>query len=83
MYVRVLTPFTASDGENLALYSWQPEDSTKQMVRDGVKTRAVVLIVHGLGEHAGRYDKVAHRLQDWGFEVRAYDQRGHGGDSLF
>lgn len=78
MYVRVLTPFTASDGENLALYSWQPEDSAKQTGRQGVQTRAVVLIVHGLGEHAGRYDHVANSLRDWGFDVRAYDQRGHG-----
>ena len=78
MYTRVLTPFTASDGENLALYSWQPDDSAKQLSRQGVQTRAVVLIVHGLGEHAGRYDHVAHALRNWGFEVRAYDQRGHG-----
>ncbi|MBC7648469.1 MAG: lysophospholipase [Vitreoscilla sp.] len=78
MDVRVLTPFTTSDGENLALYSWQPEDSTKQTGRLGVQTRAVVLIVHGLGEHSGRYDHVAHSLRHWGFDVRAYDQRGHG-----
>ena len=78
MYTRLLTPLTASDGENLALYSWHPEDSTKQIDRQGVTKRGVVLIVHGLGEHAGRYDHVAHHLQDWGFEVRAYDQRGHG-----
>jgi alpha-beta hydrolase superfamily lysophospholipase len=30
----------------------------------------VVLIVHGLGEHGGRYDGVAQRLNDWGFAVR-------------
>ena len=78
MVVRVLTPFTARDGENLALYNWQPEDSAKQLGRSGVEARAVVLIVHGLGEHAGRYDHVANCLHTWGFEVRAYDQRGHG-----
>ena len=78
MYTRVLTPFTASDGENLALYSWQREDSTDQTGRRGLKARGVVLMVHGLGEHAGRYDHVAHSLRDWGFDVRAYDQRGHG-----
>ena len=78
MVVRVLTPFTASDGENLALCNWQSEDSTKQSSRAGVQARGVVLIVHGLGEHAGRYDHVAHSLHTWGFEMRAYDQRGHG-----
>lgn len=40
--------------------------------------RGVVLLVHGLGEHAGRYDHVARRLNDWGFAVRGYDQHGHG-----
>ena len=43
--------------------------------------RAVVLIVHGLGEHSGRYDHVARRLADAGFEVHAYDQRGFGGSA--
>ena len=38
----------------------------------------MVLIVHGLGEHAWRYDPLARRLNEWGFCVRAYDQRGHG-----
>ena len=38
----------------------------------------MVLLVHGLGEHAGRYDHVARRLNGWGFAVRGYDQYGHG-----
>jgi alpha-beta hydrolase superfamily lysophospholipase len=78
VYTRVLTPFTAADGENLAFYSWQPEDSVDQPSRIGDGARAVVLMVHGLGEHAGRYDHVATALCSWGFEVHAYDQRGHG-----
>ncbi|AOS81645.1 MULTISPECIES: alpha/beta hydrolase [Hydrogenophaga] len=63
-------PFTARDGLNLALYDWP--------LPSRVRPRAVVLIVHGLGEHAWRYNDVAHRLNEWGFFVRAYDQRGHG-----
>jgi alpha-beta hydrolase superfamily lysophospholipase len=43
--------------------------------------RGVVLLVHGLAEHAGRYDHVARRLNDWGFAVRGYDQYGHGESS--
>ena len=78
MYVRVLTPFTARDGENLALYNWQAEQSSKQPSDLGLPARGVVLMVHGLGEHAGRYDHVANLLCNWGFEVCAYDQRGHG-----
>jgi alpha-beta hydrolase superfamily lysophospholipase len=63
-------PFTLADGLNLALYDWPLP------VRR--RPRGVVLIVHGLGEHAWRYDPLAQRLNDWGFFVRAYDQRGHG-----
>ena len=65
-----LTTFTASDGENLAVQDWPLPESDAQ--------RGTVLLVHGLGEHVGRYDAVARRLNDWGFCVRGYDQYGHG-----
>jgi alpha-beta hydrolase superfamily lysophospholipase len=41
-------------------------------------TRATVLIVHGLGEHVGRYHALALQLRSWGFAVRGYDHQGHG-----
>jgi alpha-beta hydrolase superfamily lysophospholipase len=78
MFSRVFYPFTASDGENLALYRWPAEDSSQETEQQGFRPRAVVLLVHGLGEHAARYDHLAVALRSWGFEVRAYDQRGHG-----
>jgi alpha-beta hydrolase superfamily lysophospholipase len=74
----VVAPFTARDGENLALYEWPMQAWPPD---DALPPRAVVLIVHGLGEHASRYDHVARQLLDWGFAVRAYDQRGHGESS--
>jgi alpha-beta hydrolase superfamily lysophospholipase len=37
-----------------------------------------IVIVHGLGEHAGRYAHVAARLNASGWTVVGYDQRGHG-----
>ncbi|MDT7833863.1 alpha/beta hydrolase [Aquabacterium sp. OR-4] len=40
--------------------------------------RGQVLIVHGLGEHSGRYAHVARHLAGCGFDVMAYDHRGHG-----
>jgi alpha-beta hydrolase superfamily lysophospholipase len=40
--------------------------------------RGVVLIVHGLGEHIGRYDALAAALNAAGWDVAGYDQRGHG-----
>ena len=37
-----------------------------------------VLVVHGLGEHIGRYAHVAAQLNACGWQVFGYDQRGHG-----
>jgi len=42
---------------------------------------AAALVVHGLGEHAGRYGTVAQALTAAGIEVHAYDQRGFGGSA--
>jgi len=64
-----LRPLTARDGTNLVVMDWPLEKGP---------VRGVVLILHGLGEHAWRYDHVAQRLNSWGFAVRAYDQYGHG-----
>lgn len=65
-----LSTFVASDGDNVAIQDW-PLDKGRAL-------RGVVILVHGLGEHAGRYQHVARRLNDWGFAVRGYDQYGHG-----
>jgi alpha-beta hydrolase superfamily lysophospholipase len=65
-----LSTFTASDGDNLALQDWP--------LPDEVESRGTVVLVHGLGEHAGRYDALARRLNSWGFAVRGYDHYGHG-----
>lgn len=65
--------FTASDGIELAYRRWQPADGTlAQHHRD------LVLILHGLGEHSGRYDGLAQRLVAAGYSVLAMDLRGHG-----
>jgi len=40
--------------------------------------KRAVLIVHGLGEHSGRYHHVAAWFNARGFDVCSYDQRGHG-----
>ncbi len=65
-----LRSFTAHDGSNIAVMEWPLPAETP--------SRGMVLIVHGLGEHAGRYDHVGERLNSWGFAVRSYDQYGHG-----
>src|SRR4029450_4428981 len=65
-----LWTFPASDGNNLAMQDWP--------LLEGVAPRGVVVLVHGLGEHAGRYDHVARPPTSWGFAVPGYDQYGHG-----
>ncbi|MDP6369695.1 MAG: alpha/beta hydrolase [Planctomycetota bacterium] len=40
--------------------------------------RGRLVLVHGFGEHSGRYDHVAAALNAAGFSVHACDLRGHG-----
>lgn len=40
--------------------------------------RAAVVVVHGLGEHSGRYEQFGVRMAGYGFSTYAFDQRGHG-----
>lgn len=40
--------------------------------------RGTVVIVHGMGEHSGRYARLSRELHEAGFSTVAYDQRGHG-----
>src|SRR3990167_1419296 len=65
-----LSTFVASDGDRVVIQDWPLEPD--------VPLRGVVIVVHGLGEHAGRYERVAEHLNAWGFAVRGYDQCGHG-----
>ena len=58
-------------GATLALYEWPAAQPP----------RAVVQIVHGLGEHAGRYAHVARWLNERGLAVCAHDHFGHGRSS--
>lgn len=59
---------SSTDGLRIVYYRWPARE----------KTRAVVQIAHGLGEHALRYSHVAAFLNDAGFHVYANDHRGHG-----
>lgn len=61
---------TTRDGLALATHHWP--------LPDHVAPRGVALLVHGLGDHGGRYASVARHLNSWGWAVVAYDQRGHG-----
>ncbi len=58
-----------ADGTNLRTLRWEPEGDPW----------AVAEIVHGLGEHGGRYGTVAAALTGAGIDTWAYDHRGNGG----
>ncbi len=56
------------DGLRLYAQGWQPETEPK----------GVVCLVHGLGEHSGRYEHLAAFLNQAGYALLAFDLRGHG-----
>lgn len=62
--------FTTSSPDNTSFYfqGWQTETPAK----------AVVCLVHGLGEHSGRYAHVAEALNAAGYTLFGFDLRGHG-----
>lgn len=56
--------------DRLSLYAqcWQPKQDS----------RAAICLVHGLGEHSGRYAHLARVFSDHGYSLMSYDLRGHG-----
>ena len=46
--------------------------------RDVANPRGEIALVHGFGEHSGRYDRLGVHLNAHGYSVTAYDHRGHG-----
>jgi len=63
-----MNTFRARDGATLLLRTWAPARTA----------RGEILLVHGLGEHSGRYRHVGEYLAASGFAVRAPDLRGFG-----
>src|SRR5687768_16864231 len=59
------------DGTVLRTLQWRPARAAW----------AGMLLIHGVGEHAGRYDHVANQMTEAGIEVHAYDHRGFGGSA--
>ena len=61
---------TAVDDLRLRGYAWLPDE--------GVPTRAVVVISHGMAEYVERYARFATALTAAGYAVYGCDHRGHG-----
>jgi acylglycerol lipase len=58
----------ASDGTPLHVRHWAPAGDSW----------ATVMIVHGIGEHSGRYERTGRLMAEAGLDVHAFDLRGHG-----
>jgi alpha-beta hydrolase superfamily lysophospholipase len=68
----------AADGTDLLVRHW-PADEAEAGGAWAGPPWAHVLLVHGLGEHSGRYEHVGDQLTGAGLDVTAYDHRGMGG----
>lgn len=62
---------TARDGTELQTRHWPVTDDPW----------ASIVLVHGIAEHSGRYERVGQWLAAAGLAVHAYDQRGFGGSA--
>ena len=70
---------SVNDGTELFMRDWfiaAPDDHPDH--HDEYAAQPCIVIMHGLGEHCGRYQHVAAFLNSCGFSVRTYDHRGHG-----
>ncbi|HLY12892.1 MAG TPA: lysophospholipase [Candidatus Limnocylindrales bacterium] len=65
-------PITARDGETLAVRHWPATSAQSET------PRASLLIIPGLGEHGGRYERAAGILASSGLDTWALDLRGFG-----
>lgn len=59
----------AEDGHRVVVDCWRPTER---------EARGVVQILHGLSEHAGRYERFARQCCLRGLAVVAHNHRGHG-----
>ncbi|PIA26390.1 hypothetical protein AQUCO_09400031v1 [Aquilegia coerulea] len=69
--IREVSLFRTARGDTLFTQSWTPPIS--------IKIRGVVVLLHGLNEHSGRYNDFAKKLNANGFKVYGMDWIGHGG----
>jgi len=60
--------FSGVRGTNIYYQAWLPEG----------EPRAVLLLVHGLAEHSGRYMNVVNTFVPKGYAVYGLDHSGHG-----
>ena len=57
-----------NDDVTFYMQGWETEGTPK----------AIICLIHGLGEHTGRYEHVGKALNDAGYSLFGFDLRGHG-----
>lgn len=68
MVTSVARPATTSHGVSELVRVWEP----------GTDARAEMVLVHGLGEHSGRYERTGRILADAGLRITSFDLVGFG-----
>ena len=74
----VVSHVVAADGTDILVRHWRAAGAETGGAWAG-RPWASVLLVHGLGEHSGRYERVGDQMAVAGLDVHAYDHRGNGG----
>jgi alpha-beta hydrolase superfamily lysophospholipase len=74
----IVSQAMTADGMDLLVRHWPPDEAEAGGAWAGPPW-ASILLVHGIGEHSGRYEHVGDQMTAAGLEVQAYDQRGQGG----
>ena len=59
--------FVGKQNKSIQYFKWE-----------GTDKKAVIQVIHGMGEHAARYKRLAESLVPLGYVLYANDHRGHG-----
>ena len=71
--------FSGAGGERLHLQAWLPAGD--EPGAPAPETAAAIAVVHGYGDHGGRYTWLGEDMAARGYALYAYDLRGHGHSS--
>lgn len=59
----------SQDGASFYIQGWEPDEH---------KPKALIGLIHGLGEHSGRFAHVGKAMTEAGYILAGFDLRGHG-----
>jgi alpha-beta hydrolase superfamily lysophospholipase len=63
------TKLDGQDGTSFYGQGWEPDDR---------KPKALIVLIHGLGEHTARFTHVGKAMTEAGYVLAGFDLRGHG-----